>query len=70
MRILYDSKDPAYKTPFGTLTPGERCDLSLKIPVSCRTRAAKLCILREDRSAVRPRHYRRSVDDRCARSLL
>ena len=23
MRILYDSKQPQFKTPFGTLTPGQ-----------------------------------------------
>ena len=25
MRILYDSKQPQFKTPFGTLTPGQVC---------------------------------------------
>jgi len=32
MRILFDSKDLAHKTPFGTLTPGEECTLNLHIP--------------------------------------
>ena len=32
MRILYNSKLPAYKRPFGTLTPGEPCRLRLDVP--------------------------------------
>ncbi|MBR2615590.1 MAG: glycoside hydrolase family 13 protein [Clostridia bacterium] len=48
MRILYDSKSSWYKTPFGTLTPGERCDLALRIPVSCKTLGVSLCINREN----------------------
>ena len=34
MRILFNSKKAEYKTPFGTLTPGEKCTLNLHIPVS------------------------------------
>ncbi len=34
MRILFDSKQSAYKTPFGTLTPGEVCTLHIHIPGS------------------------------------
>ena len=34
MRILYDSKQPQYKTPFGTLTPNETCTLNIHIPAS------------------------------------
>ena len=29
MRILYDSKQPQFKTPFGTLTPGQVCTLHI-----------------------------------------
>lgn len=32
MRILYDSKLSLYKTPFGTLTPGQECSLHIHIP--------------------------------------
>ncbi len=32
MRILYDSKLLAHKDPFGTLTPGQKCKLSIHIP--------------------------------------
>ena len=34
MRILYNSKLPAYKRPFGTLTPGQTCALRLDVPSS------------------------------------
>ena len=32
MRILFDSKQPQYKTPFGTVTPEEVCTLNIHIP--------------------------------------
>lgn len=32
MRILYDSKQLIYKTPFGTLTPEESCTLHIHVP--------------------------------------
>ena len=34
MRILFDSKLPQYKTPFGCLTPGQKCDLNIYIPAT------------------------------------
>ncbi len=37
MRILYDSKLSHHKTPFGTLTPGETCTLTIFIPASVQT---------------------------------
>ena len=37
MRILYDSKLSQHKTPFGTLTPGEVCTLTIHIPASVQT---------------------------------
>ena len=37
MRILYDSKQAQYKTPFGTLTPGQVCTLNIHIPSSVQT---------------------------------
>ena len=37
MRILYDSKQPQYKTPFGTLVPGQECTLNIHIPSSVQT---------------------------------
>ena len=34
MRILYDSKLPEYKSPFGVLTPGQVCTLRVRVPVT------------------------------------
>ncbi len=34
MRILYNSKLPTYKRPFGTLTQGEFCSLRVDVPTS------------------------------------
>ena len=47
MRILYDSKLAIYKTPFGTLTPGQSCTLHIHIPaqVGC---THVTCILSHD----------------------
>lgn len=44
MRILYDSKQPIYKTPFGTLTPGENCRLHMHIPAQVEANRV-LCVL-------------------------
>ena len=44
MRILFDSKNPIFKTPFGTLTPRQECTLHLHIPLSVQ--ASKVfCII-------------------------
>ena len=32
MRILFDSKLPQFKTPFGTLTPNQECTLTVHVP--------------------------------------
>ena len=48
MRILYDAHQECYKTPFGTLTPGENCILHLHIPTSVPTTAAECVICREN----------------------
>ena len=37
MRILFDSKLPQYKTPFGTLVPGQECTLNMDIPSTVQT---------------------------------
>ena len=37
MRILFDSKLPQYKTPFGTLVPGQECTLNIQIPSTVQT---------------------------------
>ena len=47
MRILFDSKQLKYKTPFGTLTPNQTCTLNIHIP--CSVQAVNVnCILKLD----------------------
>lgn len=48
MRILFDSRLSQFKTPFGVLRPGQTCRMQIQIPVSCRTTAVSLHLLRED----------------------
>jgi len=48
MRILYDSKDPMFKQPFGTLTEGQSCMIRIHIPVSCKAVSARLIVNHED----------------------
>lgn len=48
LRILYNSKDISHKTPFGTLTPGQVCRMTVAIPQSCRTTGMVLVLERED----------------------
>ncbi len=48
MRILYNSKDASFKSPFGTLTEGQSCRISVRIPRSCKTVAVKLVLLYEN----------------------
>ena len=44
MRILFDSQETKYKTPFGTLSQGELCTLNIHIP--CSVEAMKVeCIV-------------------------
>ena len=44
MRILFDSKQPQFKTPFGTLVPEQTCTLHIHIPSSVQTTSVT-CIL-------------------------
>lgn len=53
LRILFNSQDPAYKTPFGTVTPGEICTMTVAIPRSCQTTQVELVLQREDGAAFR-----------------
>ena len=48
MRILYDSKLLAHKDPFGTLTPGQKCKLSIKIPAAVQATQVICLVQRED----------------------
>ncbi len=48
MRILFDSQQARYKTPFGTLTPKETCTLHIHIPTSVAALRAECVICREN----------------------
>ena len=48
MRILFDPFSSEYKSPFGTLVPGEACAITIGIPESCKTKKVKLVLLSED----------------------
>ena len=51
MRILFDSKKTEYKAPFGCVTPGESCAMTVRIPVTVQTSSAQLCVERENGEA-------------------
>ena len=48
MRILYDSKQPQFKTPFGTLQPGQVCTLHIHIPTSVDTTEVEILLQQEN----------------------
>ena len=48
MRILFDSKLPQFKTPFGTLLPGQGCILHIHIPEAVPTTKAECIICHPD----------------------
>ena len=48
MRILFDSKQLRFKTPFGTLTPGQECTLHMYVPKTVGATSVTCEILRED----------------------
>ena len=50
MRILYDSKLPEYKSPFGVLTPGQVCTLRVRVPVTVQANRVDCHVSREDGS--------------------
>ena len=50
MRILFDSKQTQYKTPFGTLTPDEICTLRICVPSSVKADSVRCIINNEDGS--------------------
>jgi len=53
MRILYDSKQPQFKTPFGTLTPGQTCSLHIHVPASVQATSVTCELLFENNSPAR-----------------
>ena len=48
MRILYDSKNLAYKDPFGTLLPGQTCTQHIHIPTAVQAVRVYCCLTNED----------------------
>ena len=48
MRILYDSKQPQFKKPFGTLQPGEICTLHIHIPTTVEATAVEILLQQEN----------------------
>ena len=48
MRILFDSKKTEYKSPFGCLTPGQVCRLTIHIPITVKTTAVAVCMERDN----------------------
>ena len=52
MRILFDSKKLAYKTPFGTLTPEDTCTLHIHIPSSVGAVETRCILTRDEDGAV------------------
>ena len=50
MRILYDSKQPQYKTPFGTLTPADVCTIHIHVPSTVQATGVDLVVNYEDGS--------------------
>ena len=48
MRILYNSRDLAYKKPFGTLTEGQLCVLRIKVPRELECRFVQLVLEQEN----------------------
>ena len=49
MRILYNSKNSYYKSPFGCIREGEKCVLRIDIPSSCNTILVRLVIKDEEK---------------------
>ena len=48
MRILYDSKQLKYKTPFGPLAVNEKCTLTLHVPSTVQATMVSCIINREN----------------------
>ncbi len=48
MRILYNSREPRFKTPFGTLLPDQICTLHIHVPQSVQATSVVCELLYED----------------------
>lgn len=47
-RILYNSKKPLYKTPYGCITQNEECTVRVGVPLTCPVISASVVLERED----------------------
>ncbi len=50
MRILFDSKQEQFKSPFGTLVPGQDCTLHIHVPYTVQAKAVE-CILQAEKGS-------------------
>lgn len=50
MNILYNSRDPEDKAPFGTLAAGQECRIRIRIPGECQ--AAEVCLVARERTVM------------------
>ena len=50
MRILYDSRNTKHKTPFGTLTPNQKCTMTIYVPATVQATMISCIINRADGS--------------------
>ena len=53
MRILFNSKQTDFKTPFGVLKPAQTCTLHLHIPATVQTTSVCIVLVNEDGSELR-----------------
>ena len=51
MRILYNSRESRFKTPFGTLLPEQTCTLHIHVPIPVQADYVACELLHEDMSA-------------------
>ncbi len=50
MRILYNSRETEFKSPFGTLVPGQACTINVHVPASVQAEFLTCELLYEDHS--------------------
>lgn len=62
MRILFDSRNEEYKTPFGPLRERQTCTLHIRIPCDCQTLSVAMILRRVDGKVTEPGFYRAESD--------
>ena len=62
-RILFDSKSPKHKSPFGCIYEDEKCTLTVTVPNSCPVVRAFAEITREDGLVLRVPMKKTSEND-------